>query len=109
MSQDPRHFQKMKQVFRGRILLGERMSEHTWFRIGGTADYYLYPKDLEDLSSVVDFCQRENMSRFVIGNGSNLLVADEGYRGVIIDLSETFTHLNCKGYVVTAGAGLLLR
>lgn len=101
-------FQRLKQVFRGKILMDEPLSEHTYFRIGGPADFYLYPKNLEDLSAVVDFCQREEITRFVIGNGSNLLVSDEGLRGVVIDLSETFNHIRCKGVVVTVGAGVPL-
>lgn len=100
--------QKLKQVFRGKILMDEPLSEHTYFRIGGPADFYLYPKNLEDLSAVVDFCQREEIPRFVIGNGSNLLVSDDGLRGVVIDLSETFTHIHCKGVLVTVGAGVPL-
>jgi UDP-N-acetylmuramate dehydrogenase len=101
--------QRIKQVFRGKILVNEPLFQHTWFRIGGPADYYLYPKNLEDLVSVVDLCQREEISRFIIGNGSNLLVSDEGYRGIIVDLSETFTHITCKGDVVTSGAGVPLK
>ena len=109
MESDTHLFQRLKQVFRGKLLLDEPLSEHTYFKIGGPADYYLYPKDLEDLAAVVDFCQKEGVPRFVIGNGSNLLVSDEGYRGIMIDVSETFSHLQCKGYVVTSGAGVALR
>ena len=108
MEKQTQQFQRIRQVFRGRILMDEPLSDHTTFRIGGPADYYLYPKDLEDLSAVVDFCEREDVSRFVIGNGSNLLVSDEGYRGIVIDLSDTFCHVQCKGYVVTVGAGFFL-
>jgi UDP-N-acetylmuramate dehydrogenase len=99
---------RLKQGFRGKIFLGEPLSKHTSFRIGGPADYYVYPKDLEDLGYIVDFCQREQLPRFTIGNGTNLLVSDQGFRGVVIDLSETFNHIQCKGHVVTVGAGVAL-
>lgn len=102
-------FQRLKQTFRGRILVDEMLSEHTWFRIGGPADFYLYPKDLEDLTAMLDFAKREEIPVFVIGNGSNLLCSDEGYRGIVIDLSRTFKHVQCKGHVVTVGAGFLLK
>jgi UDP-N-acetylmuramate dehydrogenase len=102
-------FQRLKQTFRGHILVDEMLSEHTWFRIGGPADFFLYPKDLEDLAAVIDFARREGITVFVIGNGSNLLCSDEGYRGFIIDLSRTFTHVQCKGHVVTVGAGFALK
>jgi len=108
MDQINKQFQKLKQVFRGKILLQEPLAGHTTFRIGGPADYYIYPRDLEDLSAVIDLCQREEMSRFIIGNGSNLLVSDQGYRGVVIDLSETFTHIRSKGDLVTVGSGAQL-
>ncbi len=102
-------FKKLRQVFRGKILTNELLSEHTSFRIGGPADFYLYPKDLEDLIAVVDFCQREGIHRFVIGNGTNLLVNDSGYRGIVIDLSEAFVHINYKGNMVTVGSGVMMR
>lgn len=99
-------YNRLKQAFRGQILVDKLLSEHTSFRIGGPSDYYIYPKDLEDLSAVIDFCQREKILRFTIGNGTNLLVSDRGFQGVVIDISETFTHLHCKGSVVTVGAGV---
>jgi len=102
-------FQRLKQVFRGDILIDEPLSAHTYFRIGGPADFYLFPRDLEDLVALLDFCQREEIRRFIIGNGTNLLVHDEGYRGIAVDLSRTFSHLTCKGNVVTAGSGVDLK
>lgn len=102
-------FQRLKQGFRGKILVDELLSKHTSFKIGGPADYFVYPKDLEDLGAVVDFCQRDNIPRFTIGNGTNLLVSDSGFPGVVVDLSETFTHIQCKGMEVTVGAGVGLK
>jgi UDP-N-acetylmuramate dehydrogenase len=103
------NFQLMRQSFQGKILMDESLSEHTSFHIGGPADYYVYPKDLEDLREIVNFCKREGVPRFIIGNGTNLLVSDEGFRGIVIDLSRTFTHIRCKGETVTAGTGIPLR
>jgi UDP-N-acetylmuramate dehydrogenase len=102
-------YQRLRQIFRGKMLIDEPMLKHTSFRIGGNADFYLYPKDLEDLGSVVDFCQREQVNRFIIGNGTNILVSDEGIRGVVIDISETFNQISLKGTIVTAGAGVNLK
>ncbi len=109
MDAKTQQFNRLKQAFRGQILVDELLSEHTSFRIGGSADYYIYPKDLEDLSAVLDFCERESIPRFTIGNGTNLLVSDKGFRGIVIDISETFTHIHCKGSVVTVGAGVDLK
>jgi len=99
-------FQKLRKVFRGEILINEPLSKHTSFRIGGPADMFLYPKDMEDLSALVDFSRREGIPFFVIGNGSNLLISDDGFRGMVLSLAETFAHINCKGYTLTAGAGV---
>jgi UDP-N-acetylmuramate dehydrogenase len=109
MDEKSKIYQRLRQVFRGKLLVDEPMSLHTSFRIGGNADFYMYPKDLEDLSSVLDFCQRDGIFRFIIGNGTNILVGDEGIRGVVIDLSETFHQINSRGTMVTAGGGVSLK
>jgi UDP-N-acetylmuramate dehydrogenase len=106
MDEKAQQFQRLRQLFHGEILINESLSKHTTFRIGGPADYYLHPKDLEDLCSFLDFCVREGMPRFVIGNGSNILVADRGFRGAVIDLSKTFQNLTSRDNVVSAGAGV---
>ena len=54
----------------------ERMANHTTFRIGGPADYYVTPKTVGELSAVVQLCRQEQMPYYVVGNGSNLLVSD---------------------------------
>ena len=64
----------------------EPMKNHTTFRIGGPADYYLCPHSTEELQKVVQICREEHLPFFVQGNGSNLLVSDRGYRGVVIQL-----------------------
>jgi UDP-N-acetylmuramate dehydrogenase len=101
-----KQFQELRQVFRGEIKTDEPLSKHTSFRIGGPADFYLYPKDLEDLSTVIEFAQNNKLPKFVIGNGTNLLVSDDGLRGIVIDLSQTFKEIESKENSVTAGAGV---
>lgn len=108
MSSKAQQFQKLRRVFRGEICTDELLSKHTSFQIGGPADFYLYPKDLEDLSVIFEFSQQEDVPRLVIGNGSNLLVSDEGVRGIVVDLSKTFHAIHSKDGVVTAGAGVVL-
>lgn len=101
-------FQRLKKVSRGEILLDEPMFQHTSYKIGGPADIYIRPIDQEDVAAVIDFCNREGISRFTIGNGTNLLVSDDGIRGVVMDLTKAFHHLSYKGNVVTAGTGVAL-
>ncbi len=108
MERTEQQLQRLRQVFRGKILLDEGLASHTTFRIGGSTDFYVYPKDLEDLTAVSDFCAREGMKRFIIGNGSNILFSDEGFRGLVVDLSSTFTHIKSRENHVTVGAGVPL-
>lgn len=86
----------------------EPLSLHTTFRIGGPADYYLLPEDEEQLLKTIDYCRQKNLPYFFIGNGSNLLVSDRGYRGVVISLQKYFKDIAADGAKLTAGAGVLL-
>ena len=64
----------------------EPMKQHTTFRIGGAADYFVSPQTADQIKNIIDLCKSEAMPWYVIGNGSNLLVSDRGFRGVIIQL-----------------------
>lgn len=66
----------------------EPMKAHTTFRIGGPADYFVTPREEEELTAVLQLCRRENMPYYLLGNGSNLLVSDAGYRGLVIAMGE---------------------
>lgn len=86
----------------------EPMKNHTTFRIGGPADYYLCPHSTEELQNVIKICKEENLPFFVQGNGSNLLVSDKGYRGVVIQLGKNFSDLEVKEEHIAVKAGALL-
>lgn len=89
----------------------EPMSQHTTFRIGGPADIFIEASDTKELINIIRYLQKEKCRYFVIGNGSNLLVDDKGYRGVIV---STKGNDNVRIYkegdknFVNAGAGILL-
>ena len=68
----------------------EPMSSHTTFRIGGPAAAYVCPSGETELKTVLSFCRREKLPFFILGNGSNLLVSDAGYEGVVISRREDF-------------------
>ena len=108
MEEPSRHFRPVNQTLRGRVLFNEPLSRHTSFRIGGPADYYAFPRDMEDLAAAIRMCNREGIPRFVIGNGSNLLVSDAGFRGLVIDLSEAFSDVRITGTTATVDAGVTL-
>ena len=73
-----------------KVKVDEPMKRHTTFRIGGPADYFLLPSSEEELSGILKICKNEELPYFILGNGSNLLVSDEGYRGVIIQLYRNY-------------------
>ena len=75
----------------------EPMKQHTTFRIGGAADYFVSPQTTDQIKNIIDLCKSEAMPWYVIGNGSNLLVSDRGFRGVIIQLFKNFSDLRVEG------------
>ncbi|MEG0565953.1 MAG: UDP-N-acetylmuramate dehydrogenase [Hungatella sp.] len=89
------------------IRLQEPMKAHTTFRIGGPADYYVNPRDEKELMGVCSLCRHAEVPYSLLGNGSNLLVSDEGYRGVMITL-DAWNEVRIQETTVTAGAGILL-
>lgn len=86
----------------------EPMSKHTTFRIGGPAEFYLCPHSTKEIQKIMEICKREGLPYFILGNGSNLLVSDQGYRGVVIQLWKNFNDITVKDCCITAKAGALL-
>ena len=86
----------------------EPMSRHTTFRIGGPADFFVAPADMEALAGLVSFCRQEEIPFYVMGNGSNLLVGDKGYRGVIIQVYKNLNRIEITENRIKAQAGAML-
>ena len=86
----------------------EPMRKHTTFRIGGPADYFLCPDTTEALKNILEFCRTEGIPWFILGNGSNLLVSDSGYRGAVIQLYKNFQKTEIRGQELQAQSGALL-
>lgn len=95
-------------VGKDNVLLNEPMASHTTFQIGGLADYFVLPETKEVLCEVISFCNREAVPFMLIGEGSNLLVSDEGIEGVVICTSR-LNHVTVENDVIEAEAGLLLK
>ncbi len=68
----------------------EPMKDHTTFRVGGPADYFAMPENELEIRKAVALCREEGVPYFILGNGSNLLVSDKGYRGMILCLKKAF-------------------
>lgn len=90
------------------IKLNEPMEKHTTFRIGGPADYFVTPNTKEQIQAVISCCRKYSMPYYIIGNGSNLLVSDNGYRGVVIQIYKSMNKIEVGENCITAQAGALL-
>ena len=91
------------------VSLDEPLSEHTTFEIGGPADVYVVPEDSDEVREVIAACREAEVPFFVLGNGSDLLVSDDGYRGVLVGLADGFTNVSIDGTEITCQAGVSLR
>ena len=100
--------QLIQIIDKEQVLCDEPMSKHTTFRIGGPADYFVMPKSIEEVRQIVALCKETNMPYYVIGNGSNLLVSDAGYRGVVIQIYKSMSEILVEGTTIKVQAGALL-
>lgn len=90
------------------VHVDEEMKKHTTFRIGGPADFYVLPHSKDEIGRVVQVCKNAEEPFYVLGNGSNLLVGDKGYRGVIIQIFKNYSDIIIEGTQITAKSGALL-
>ena len=98
---------KMKKKISGQILFDESLSKHSWFNLGGPAKVIFKPKNLNELSIFLKNCKEFNKIK-VLGAGSNTLIRDGGFDGVIIKLGKSFSHLSLLGQnMLIAGASAL--
>ena len=99
----------MKTVIpKERILFHEPMSRHTTFRVGGEAECLIMVHREAELAKLVRYLHQIEEEYFILGNGSNLLVGDKGYRGVVLKLDGPMEEIKTEGTLVRAGAGALL-
>ena len=85
-ARDDRFRRELQAAFSGKILRDEPMGRHTSMRVGGKADVLAIPQDLESLLAIVDFLRVSGVPFMPLGRGSNLIVRDGGYRGVLVSL-----------------------
>lgn len=91
------------------LRINEPMSEHTTFKVGGPADLFVMPRTPAEVRGVLKAVRRAGEPFFVLGNGSDLLVSDAGYRGAIICLSERLTGISVDGTKLVCAAGTTLK
>lgn len=90
------------------IMEQESMKKHTTFRIGGPADIFAVPDTEEKAAEIIRICRAHHVPFYVLGNGSNLLVSDEGYRGVIVQIYKNLSKITTDGDTITVQAGAML-
>lgn len=92
----------------GDIAFDEPMSRHITFRVGGNADAFVNASGAEEIAAVRSYCNENGIPFLCIGNGSNLLVRDEGIEGVVLCIGSNMAEVRVEGETIYAGAGALM-
>ena len=79
------------------VMEQESMKKHTTFRIGGPADIFVSPDTVEKAAEAVRICKEQEVPYYILGNGSNLLVSDQGYRGVVVQIYKNLSAIEVEG------------
>jgi UDP-N-acetylmuramate dehydrogenase len=88
---------------------GELMAMHTWFQLGGVAEYFAEPESPDQLIAIIKRCHEEDLKVRILGRGSNILVRDEGVKGMVIHLSEpAFGEIRFENSSAICGGGAML-
>lgn len=95
-------------IDKDRLKKDEMMKKHTTFRVGGPADYFAVPDNVKEIADIIQLCREEGVPYYIVGNGSNLLVGDKGYRGVVIQIFKSMNRISVNGNTVFAQAGASL-
>lgn len=89
----------------GRVRIKEPMARHTTFRLGGPADFFVIVDEIEKLAELLRFLDSRGLQRIILGGGSNILVRDEGFRGVVVNVKCQMS--NVKGDTIVCNAGCI--
>lgn len=90
------------------ILLNENMDKHTSFRIGGPVEAFIKAQSVEQVKTLVSYFYKAGREYFILGNGSNLLVGDKGYKGIVLQIGPAMGNVTIEECLVTVEAGALL-
>jgi len=100
--------QHIRSICSGGLSISEPLAPLTSFRIGGPVDIYVEPANAEELVALLEYFRSVALPTVVLGNGSNILIADEGIRGVVISIEKGFSTLEYRDGIVHAGGGVRL-
>lgn len=102
-------YKKIEQyISKGKIKYDEPMSNHTTIKIGGKADVLVLPTSVYEIIAIIKFAKENNIPVTTIGNGSKLLVLDEGIRGIVIKITSNLSNYKIDGEYIIAEAGMTL-
>ena len=90
------------------MLIKEPMSKHTSFQIGGPADVFVTPKNEHELNQVLQLCNEHDIPLLIMGKGSNMLIADDGIRGVVVQIGHYFSRVHVNHDYITTQSGVTL-
>lgn len=102
------NLEEIRKIVKGKILINEPLAKYSTFKIGGPADLYIEPKDVDELLSLIRYLKEKEVNFVVLGNGSNVLISDEGFRGAVINLEAGLNFIRVEDEYVIAGAGVKL-
>lgn len=100
-------YRELKKIGSVKVLKNEPLSNHTSLKIGGPADILVIPKDISSLREVLRITS--GIKKYIIGNGSNILLPDRGLHGIVIKISNGINLFASEGRIVTVGAGMLMQ
>jgi len=101
--------QKLEKIVDNKFIIENApMANHTSFKAGGCADLLVEPQSIDELKHVLQLLNAEGTNYMVLGNGSNVLVRDGGYRGVIVKIGDAFNYVEREGNQLICGSGTLM-
>ncbi|OWZ83954.1 UDP-N-acetylmuramate dehydrogenase [Natranaerobius trueperi] len=101
--------QLKKGIAEDNIKINHSLASYTTFKIGGPADIFLSPSKIEEIEWALEVAKKEDINYYVLGNGSNVLIDDQGLRGMVIYLGENYTDVKVNGTNITAQSGVSLK
>lgn len=102
------NLEEIREIVKGKILLNEPLAKYSTFKIGGPADIYIEPRNVDELLNLLRYLKEREIDFVILGNGSNVLISDEGFRGAVINLEAGLNFIKVEGECVIAGAGVKL-
>lgn len=102
------YLDELGKTYKGEIRLSEPLAPYTSLKLGGPADVFLIPKTKEDIAEAVKWIRKYHIPHYYLGYGTNILVGDEGFKGVVVSIADSLNAITIQGTKVYAEAGASL-